>query len=112
MASSEWSLTLLSLVNFTQKYIDLTDSLLGFDFRASKSGVYLIFYNVIARENVVTTLLVNGKEAGRAVTYKSQHLYSDNGSNLASLRLLKYDVVTMETNAASAYVSISGYFLF
>lgn len=98
--------------NFTRKYIDLTDSLSGTEFRTSKSGVYLVFWNTIAKEMVVTTLLVNGKEAGRAVTSKSQHSYEDNGSNLAILRLQKDDVITFETNTSSDYVSISGYFLF
>lgn len=111
MASSD-SPTSSSPVNFTREYIDQTDSLLGSEFRASKSGVYLIFWNTIAKEMAVTTLLVNGKEAGRAVTRKSQNSYSDNGSNLAVLRLQKDDVITFETNTSSDYVSISGYFLF
>lgn len=96
--------------NFTRKYIDLTDSLSDTEFRTSKSGVYLVFWNAIAKEMVVTTLLVNGKEAGRAATSKSQHSFEDNGSNLAILRLQKDDVITFETS--SDYVSISGYFLF
>lgn len=111
MASSD-SPTSSSPVNFTREYIDQTDSLLGSEFRASKSGVYLIFWNTIAKEMAVTTLLVNGKEAGRAVTRKSQNSYSDNGSNLAVLRLQKDDVITFETNTSSDYVSISSYFLF
>lgn len=111
MASSD-SPTSSSPVNFTREYIDQTDSLLGSEFRASKSGVYLIFWNTIAKEMAVTTLLVNGKEAGRAATRKSQNSYSDNGSNLAVLRLQKDDVITFETNTSSDYVSISSYFLF
>lgn len=111
MASSN-SPTLSSPVNFTREYIDQTDSLLGTDFRASKSGFYLIFWNTIDKEIVVTTLLVNGKEAGRAATRKSQHSFEDNGSNLAILRLQKDDVITFETNPSTDYVSISGYFLF
>lgn len=101
-----------STVDFTREYIDQTDSLLDSDFRASKSGVYLIFWNTIAKEMVVTTLMVNDKVAGRAVTCKSQHSYTDNGSNLAILRLQKNDVITIKTNTSSDYVSISGYFLF
>nr|XP_034306423.1 uncharacterized protein LOC105333784 [Crassostrea gigas] len=111
MASSD-SPTSSSPANFTRKYIDLTDSLSDTEFRTSKSGVYLVFWNTIAKEMVVTTLLVNGKEAGRAATSKSQHSYKDNGSNLAILRLQKDDVITFETNTSSDYVSISGYFLF
>lgn len=111
MASSD-SPTSSSPANFTQKYIDLTDSLSDTEFRTSKSGVYLVFWNTIAKEMVVTTLLVNGKEAGRAATSKSQHSYKDNGSNLAILRLQKDDVITFETDTSSYYVSISGYFLF
>lgn len=101
-----------STVDFTREYIDQTDSLLDSDFRASKSGVYLIFWNTIDKEMVVTTLMVNDKEAGRAVTSISQHSYMDNGSNLAILRLQKNDVITIKTNTSSDYVSISGYFLF
>lgn len=111
MASSD-SPAPASPVNFTREYIDQTDSLLDSDFRALKSGVYLIFWNTIAKEMVVTTLMVNDKEAGRAVTCKSQHSYTDNGSNLVILRLQKDDVITIKTNASTDYVSISGYFLF
>lgn len=111
MASSD-SPAPSSPVNFTREYIDQTDSLLDSDFRALKSGVYLIFWNTIAKEMVVTTLMVNDKEAGRAVTCKSQHSYTDNGSNLVILRLQKDDVITIKTNASTDYVSISGYFLF
>lgn len=101
-----------SPVDFTREYIDQTDSLLRSEFQASKSGVYLIFWNTIAKEMVVTTLMVNDEEAGGAVTSKSQHSYKDNGSNLAILRLQKNDVITIKTNTSSEYVSISGYFLF
>lgn len=67
MASSD-SPTSSSPVDFTREYIDQTDSLLGSEFLASKSGVYLIFWNTIAKEMVLTTLMVNDKEAGKAVT--------------------------------------------
>lgn len=110
MASSDSPTS--SPVDFTWEYIDQTDSLLDSDFRALKSGVYLIFWNTIAKEMVVTTLMVNDKEAGRAVTCKSRHSYTDNGSNLVILRLQKDDVITIKTNASTDYISISGYFLF
>ncbi|XP_065936907.1 uncharacterized protein [Magallana gigas] len=110
MASSDSPTS--SPVDFTWEYIDQTDSLLGSEFQASKSGVYLIFWNTIDKEMVVTTLMVNDKEAGRAVTSISQHSYMDNGSNFAILRLQKNDVITIKTNTSSDYVSISGYFLF
>uniref|UniRef100_A0A8W8M691 C1q domain-containing protein n=1 Tax=Magallana gigas TaxID=29159 RepID=A0A8W8M691_MAGGI len=104
--------TLSSHVNFTSQYIDLTDSLAGSDFRVTKPGVYLIFWNVIATNMVHATLLVNGKGAGKAITSKPQHSNSDIGSNLAILRLQKDDVVTMETNTNPFYVAISVYLMY
>lgn len=111
MASSEVP-TPSSHVNFTRQYIDLTDSLLESDFRVSKPGVYLIFWNVIAANMVHATLLVNNKETGKAITSKPQHSISDIGSNLAILRLQKDDVVTMETNTNPYYVTVSVYFMY
>lgn len=104
--------TLSSHVNFTSQYIDLTDSLAGSDFRVTKPGVYLIFWNVIATNMVHATLLVNGKGAGKAITSKPQHSNSDIGSNLAILRLKKDDIVTMETNTNPFYVAISVYLMY
>lgn len=104
--------TLSSHVNFTSQYIDLTDSLAGSDFRVTKPGVYLIFWNVIATNMVHATLLVNGKGAGKAITSKPQHSNSDIGSNLAILRLQKDDIVTMETNTNPFYVAISVYLMY
>lgn len=107
MAAADTS-TIPSPVNFTREYLDLANSLSGTDYRASKSGVYLIFLNAYAKRLLETTLLING----RTITSTRHQSSRDHGSNVAILRLQKDDVVTVETNAASDYVSISGYFLF